>query len=69
MPSFACFSLQFWGTPSTLKLSIFLLLLARSNFYHYARECKFGILKKKQQNKTKNKTYKQNNISAVFLTK
>ena len=30
----------------------------RSNFYHYARECEFGILKKKKKN-----------LSAVFLTK
>ena len=30
----------------------FFLILARSNFDHYARECNFGILKKKQkQNK------------------
>ena len=35
-------------------LSFFLILLARSNFDHYARECDFGILKK--------------NLSAVFLT-
>ena len=28
-------------------LSFFLLILARSNFDHYARECNFGILKKK----------------------
>ena len=42
--------------------SFFLRLLARSNFDHYARECEFGILKKKH---TKNK----NNLSAVFLTK
>ena len=28
-------------------LSFFLLILARSNYDHYARECNFGILKKK----------------------
>ena len=27
--------------------SFFLIILARSNFDHYARECEFGILKKK----------------------
>ena len=31
--------------------SFFLRLLARSNFDHYARECKFGILKKKKTRK------------------
>ena len=36
-------------------LSFFLLILARSNFDHYARECNFGILKKKQKQKQKNK--------------
>ena len=30
-------------------LSFFLLILARSNYDHYARKCNFGILKKKQQ--------------------
>ena len=39
------------------SLSFFLILLARSNFDHYARECDFGILKKKKF------------LSAVFLTK
>ena len=34
-------------------LSFFLLILARSNYDHYTRECDFGILKKKT-NKTKN---------------
>ena len=48
--------------------SFFLLILARSNFDHYARECNFGILKKKQK-QNKNKTKKQKNLSAVFLTK
>ena len=49
----------------------FLLILARSNFDHYARECNFGILKKKQKQnkKTKTKQKKQKNLSAVFLTK
>ena len=53
------------------KLSFFLLILARSNYDHYARECNFGILKKKQKQnkKNKNKTKKQKNLSAVFLTK
>ena len=37
-----------------LVLSIYLLLLALSNFDQYTRECEFGILKKKQ-NKTKQK--------------
>ena len=48
-------------------LSFFLLILARSNFDHYARECNFGILKKKQKQnkKNKNKTKKQKNLSAV----
>ena len=42
--------LPVWGS------SFFLLILARSNFDHYARECNFGILKKKQkQNKKKQK--------------
>ena len=52
-------------------LSFFLLILARSNFDHYARECNFGILKKKTKTKqkNKNKTKKQKNLSAVFLTK
>ena len=52
-------------------LSFFLLILARSNFDHYARECNFGILKKKQKQnkKTKTKQKKQKNLSAVFLTK
>ena len=45
-----------------LNLSFFLLILARSNYDHYARECNFGILKKKQKQKKKN-------LSAVFLTK
>ena len=35
-------------------LSFFLLILARSNFDHYARECNFGILKKKQKQNKKN---------------
>ena len=37
-------------------LSFFLLILARSNYDHYARECDFGILKKTKQNKNKKKT-------------
>ena len=44
---------------------VFLIILAQSNFDHYARECEFRILKGKQ-NKTKKK---QENLSAVFLTK
>ena len=36
--------------------TFFLNILARSNLDHYARECEFGILKKK-------------NLSALFLTK
>ena len=43
----------------------FLLILARSNYDHYARECNFGILKKK----TKTKKKQKKNLSAVFLTK
>ena len=52
-------------------LSFFLLILARSNFDHYARECNFGILKKKQKRNKKTKTKQKNkkNLSAVFLTK
>ena len=52
-------------------LSFFLLILARSNFDHYARECNFGILKKKQKQNKKTKTKQKNkkNLSAVFLTK
>ena len=34
-------------------LSFFLLILARSNYDHYARECDFGILKKKTKTKQK----------------
>ena len=51
-------------------LSFFLLILARSNYDHYARECDFGILKKKNKNKKKQKQNKkkQKNLSAVFLT-
>ena len=54
-----------------LSFYFFLLILARSNFDHYARECNFGILKKKTKTKqkNKNKTKKQKNLSAVFLTK
>ena len=40
-----------------MVLSFFLVILARSNFDYYARECKIGILKKK--NKTKQKTRKK----------
>ena len=56
------------GEAQTHFLSFFLLILARSNFDHYARECNFGILKKKQKQNKKTKT-KQKNLSAVFLTK
>ena len=54
-----------------LSFFLFLLILARSNFDHYARECNFGILKKKQKQnkKNKNKTKNKKNLSAVFLTK
>ena len=45
-------------------LSFFLLILARSNFDHYARECNFGILKKKQKQNKKTKT-KQKNCGIV----
>ena len=41
-------------------LSFFLLVLARSNFDHYARECNFGILKKKQKQKKKTKKKQKN---------
>ena len=34
--------------------SFFLLILARSNYDHYARECNFGILMKKQKQNKKN---------------
>ena len=34
-----------------LKGDIFLVILARSNFDHYTKECKIGILKKKKQTK------------------
>ena len=44
----------------------FFFILARSNYDHYARECDFGVLKKKQKQKNKIKT---KNLSAVFLTK
>ena len=43
-----------------LSFSFFLLILARSNYDHYARECNFGILKK---NKNKTKKQKQNKKS------
>ena len=52
-----------------LSFFFFLLILARSNFDHYARECNFGILKKKQNKKTKTKQKNKKNLSAVFLTK
>ena len=46
---------------SNTFLFSFLIVLARSNFDHYARECDFGILKKKNKNKTtKTKHIKQN---------
>ena len=50
-------------------LSFFLLILARLNYDHYARECDFGILKEKNKNKTKTKQRNKKKISAVFLTK
>ena len=37
------------------RFSFFLLILARSNYDHYARECDFGILKKKQNKKKQKK--------------
>ena len=43
-----------------LPVSFFLLILARSNFDHYARECNFGILKKKQKQNKKTKTKQKN---------
>ena len=47
--------------------SIYLLLLARSNLDHYAKECEIGILKKiTKQNKNRTK---QEELSSVFLTK
>ena len=52
-----------------LSISIYLLLLARSNFDHYARECKFGIVKKKKKKKKSKKNKNKKNLSAVFLTK
>ena len=48
-------------------LSFFLVILARSNFDHYARECVFGILKKEKQHKTKKKQEKS--FGCVFFTK
>ena len=39
-----------------VSVNFFLRLLARSNFDHYARECEFGILKKKTKNKKKKQT-------------
>ena len=46
-----------------IGISFFLMILVRSNFDHFTRECKFWILrkKKKQQQKKKRKS------SAVFL--
>ena len=41
-----------------ISISISCYCMARSNFDHYARECEFGILKKKQ-NKTKNNKNKK----------
>ena len=35
-------------TDNSFFLSFFLILLTRSNFDHYARECDFGILKEKK---------------------
>ena len=48
--------------------SFFLLILARSNFDHYARECNFGILKKKQKQnkKTKTKQKTKKSFGCVF---
>ena len=37
------------STPLWVFLSFFLMLLARSNFDHYAREYDFGIVKKTRQ--------------------
>ena len=45
------------------KNPFFLLILARSNFDHYARECNFGILKKKQKQNKKTKTKQKNKKS------
>ena len=44
-----------------LAFSFFLLILARSNYDHNARECNFGILKKKQKQNKKKKKKKQTN--------
>ena len=49
--------------PILMILSFFLLILARSNFDHYARECNFGILKKKQKQNKKTKTKQKNKKS------
>ena len=48
------------GKVLEFDLSFFLLILARSNFDHYARECNFGILKKKQKQNKKTKTKQKN---------
>ena len=45
--------------------SFFLLILARSNYDHYARESDFGILKKKKTKQKKQKQNKKKNLSAV----
>ena len=39
--------------PNHVFLSFFFMLLARSNFDHYARECDFGILKRKKKKQEK----------------
>ena len=49
-----------------LFFSFFLLILARSNFDHYARECNFGILKKKQKQNKKTKQKTKKSFGCVF---
>ena len=44
-------------------LSFFLIVLARSNFDHYTRECGFGILKKKNKTLTSSPS---NSLAAPF---
>ena len=43
----------------------FLLILARSNYDHYARECDFGILKKKQK-QIKKQNQNKKSFGCVF---
>ena len=51
-----------------LSFFFFLLILARSNYDHNARECNFGILKKKQkQNKKQKKKTKKKQKKIIRL--